>query len=46
MYEEGFHLIEHYNDAADFSDIALAGGCAMISVPNGKIRRATHFRRV
>jgi carbamoyltransferase len=28
------------------TDIALAGGCAMNSVANGKIRRMTRFRRV
>ena len=28
------------------TDIALAGGCAMNSVANGKIRRVTPFRRV
>src|SRR5262249_49806645 len=28
------------------TDIALAGGCAMNSVANGKIRRITPFRRV
>ena len=28
------------------TDIALAGGCAMNSVANGKIRRLTRFRRV
>ena len=28
------------------TDFALAGGCAMNSVANGKIRRVTPFRRV
>ena len=27
-------------------DLALAGGCAMNSVANGKVRRTTPFRRV
>ena len=28
------------------TDVALAGGCAMNSVANGKVRRMTPFRRV
>ena len=47
MYEEAFfHLIEPLQRRSGLSDIALAGGCAMNSVANGKIRRATPFRRV
>ena len=47
IYEEAFFnligaLQEHYG----LTDIALAGGCAMNSVANGKIRRVTPFRRV
>jgi carbamoyltransferase len=47
MYEEAFfHLIAPLQQRFGLSDIALAGGCAMNSVANGKIRRRTPFRRV
>jgi carbamoyltransferase len=47
MYEEAFfHLIEPLQRRSGLTDIALAGGCAMNSVANGKIRRMTAFRRV
>src|SRR6516165_1034613 len=47
MYEEAFfHLIEPLQRRSGLTDVALAGGCAMNSVANGKIRRATPFRRV
>jgi carbamoyltransferase len=47
MYEEAFfHLIGWLQRRFDLTDIALAGGCAMNSVANGKIRRMTPFRRV
>jgi carbamoyltransferase len=47
MYEEAFfHLIGPLQQRFDLTDIALAGGCAMNSVANGKIRRMTRFRRV
>ena len=47
MYEEAFfHLIGPLHQRYGLSDIALAGGCAMNSVANGKIRRMTPFRRV
>jgi carbamoyltransferase len=47
MYEEAFfHLIGPLQQRFGLSDIALAGGCAMNSVANGKIRRQTPFRRV
>jgi carbamoyltransferase len=47
MYEEAFfHLIEPLQQRFASTDIALAGGCAMNSVANGKIRRKTPFRRV
>jgi carbamoyltransferase len=47
MYEEAFfHVIEPLQRRCGFTDIALAGGCAMNSVANGKIRRVTPFRRV
>jgi carbamoyltransferase len=47
MYEEAFfHLVGTLYERYGLSDIALAGGCAMNSVANGKIRRMTPFRRV
>src|SRR5262249_19727013 len=47
MYEEAFfHLLENLQQRSGLTDIALAGGCAMNSVANGKIRRKTPFRRV
>jgi putative colanic acid biosynthesis acetyltransferase WcaF len=47
MYEEAFfHLIGPLQQRSGLSGIALAGGCAMNSVANGKIRRKTPFRRV
>jgi carbamoyltransferase len=47
MYEEAFfHLISPLQRRSGLTAIALAGGCAMNSVANGKIRRATPFERV
>lgn len=47
MYEEAFfHLIGKLQQDHGLTDIALAGGCAMNSVANGKVRRMTPFRRV
>jgi carbamoyltransferase len=47
MYEEAFfNVITNLQQRCGFSDLALAGGCAMNSVANGKIRRLTSFRRV
>jgi carbamoyltransferase len=47
MYEEAFfHLLGAVHALAGDENIALAGGCAMNSVANGKIRRRTPFRRV
>jgi carbamoyltransferase len=47
MYEEAFfHLIGTLQKRYGITDIALAGGCAMNSVANGKVRRMTPFRRV
>jgi carbamoyltransferase len=47
MYEEAFfHLINQIQMRSGLPNIALAGGCAMNSVANGKIRRMTPFRRV
>jgi carbamoyltransferase len=46
-YEEAFfHLIGTLQRRSGLTDIALAGGCAMNSVANGRIRRMTPFRRV
>lgn len=47
MYEEAFfHLLDVLHRRSQFTDLALAGGCAMNSVANGKVRRMTPFRRV
>jgi carbamoyltransferase len=47
MYEEAFfHLLSDLQRSSGMTDLALAGGCAMNSVANGKIRRRTSFRRV
>src|SRR5262245_1926525 len=47
MYEEAFfHLIGVLQKSYGLTDLALAGGCAMNSVANGKVRRMTPFRRV
>ena len=47
MYEEAFfHLIGALQRRYGLTDIALAGGCAMNSVANGKVRRMTPFKRV
>ena len=47
MYEEAFfNLIGKLQKDHGLTDLALAGGCAMNSVANGKVRRMTPFRRV
>jgi carbamoyltransferase len=47
MYEEAFfHLIGALEKSYGLTNLALAGGCAMNSVANGKVRRMTPFRRV
>jgi carbamoyltransferase len=47
MYEEAFfHLITKLQQRHELAQIALAGGCAMNSVANGKVRRRTKFQRV
>jgi carbamoyltransferase len=47
MYEEAFfHLIQSVQKKFGMTDLALAGGCAMNSVANGKVRRTTPFKRV
>jgi carbamoyltransferase len=47
MYEEAFFsLLNTLHVRTGLTDLALAGGCAMNSVANGKVRRNTPFRRV
>jgi carbamoyltransferase len=47
LYEEAFfHLLDVLQMRCGLTDLALAGGCAMNSVANGKIRRMTPFRRI
>ena len=47
MYEEAFfHLVGKLQTDYGLTDLALAGGCAMNSVANGKVRRMTPFERV
>ncbi|MHB2169119.1 carbamoyltransferase family protein [Alsobacter sp. R-9] len=47
MYEEAFfHLLRTLHGRHGLDAVTLAGGCAMNSVANGKIKRMTPFRRV
>lgn len=47
MYEEAlFHLLNHVQKATGKAQLALAGGCAMNSVANGKIFERTGFREI
>jgi carbamoyltransferase len=47
MYEEAFfHLIQSAQMKHGLTNLALAGGCAMNSVANGKVRRVTPFKSV
>jgi carbamoyltransferase len=47
MYEEAFfHLISRLHERYALDKLTLAGGCAMNSVANGKVRRVTPFRHV
>jgi carbamoyltransferase len=47
MYEEAFfHLLGVLQQRSGLTNLCLAGGCAMNSVANGKVRRMTPFRRV
>ena len=47
MYEEAFfHLLNRLHERYGVDSLALAGGCAMNSVANGKIYRKTPFRRM
>ena len=46
MYEEAFfHLLNYLHDQHGEDAIAVAGGCGMNSVANGRIRSKTPFRR-
>lgn len=47
MYEEAlFHLLNSLHERHGLEALALAGGCAMNSVANGKITRNTPFNQV
>jgi carbamoyltransferase len=47
MYEEAFfHLLDALHARYRLDALALAGGCAMNSVANGKVYRNTPFRRL
>jgi carbamoyltransferase len=47
MYEEAFfHLLHKLHARHRLDSLTLAGGCAMNSVANGKVRRRTQFKRV
>jgi carbamoyltransferase len=47
MYEEAFfNLLNALHERTGLTDLTLAGGCAMNSVANGKVRRNTPFSRV
>jgi carbamoyltransferase len=47
MYEEAFfHLLHKLHERYRLDSLTLAGGCAMNSVANGKVKRSTPFKRV
>lgn len=47
MYEEAFfHLLNRLHARHAVDSLCLAGGCAMNSVANGKVRRNTPFKQV
>ncbi len=47
VYEEAlFHLLNNIHAQYDTNKLTLAGGCAMNSVANGKIREKTKFRDI
>jgi carbamoyltransferase len=47
VYEEAaFHVLRHLQRRTGATRLALAGGCAMNSVANGRVRDATPFRDV
>jgi carbamoyltransferase len=46
-YEQAlFHVLDHLQQRSGHTDLALAGGCAMNSVANGKIYARTRFTRL
>lgn len=47
MYEEAFfHLLDSLHQRYRIDSLTLAGGCAMNSVANGKVKRRSKFRRL
>lgn len=47
MYEEAFfHILNHVQKKCGLTALALAGGCAMNSVANGKILQNTKFKDI
>ncbi len=47
MYEEAFfHLVNHLHERHKLGSLALAGGCAMNSVANGKVPSRSPFKRL
>ena len=47
MYEEAFfNLLGHLHESHGHQSIALAGGCAMNSVANGKVVRQSRFKQL
>ncbi len=47
MYEEAFfHILDKLHERYQLDTLTLAGGCAMNSVANGKVRRRSAFRRL
>ena len=47
MYEEAFfHLLSALHKRYGLDSLTLAGGCAMNSVANGKVKRQSPFKRV
>ena len=47
MYEEAFfHLLDTLHARYRLDSLTLAGGCAMNSVANGKVKRRSKFRRL
>jgi len=44
--QAAFHVLRHVRTSTGLPAVCLAGGCAMNSVANGKIREATGFRDV
>jgi carbamoyltransferase len=47
MYEEAFfHLLDKLHACYRLDTLTLAGGCAMNSVANGKVKRLSPFKRI